>query len=88
MNLPELTTERLLLRPVLLSDAKDLFGLRSNTGQMKYIPRPVMQNMAEAEKMIADIQQGEADNTLLNWTMVLKETGGVFGRFRVLPFAS
>lgn len=86
MNLPELFTERILIRPVLISDAKDLFRLRSNPEQMKYIPRPVMKTIAEAEKMVADIQKGAIENTLLNWTMVLKENGaflGVFGFYRL-----
>jgi [ribosomal protein S5]-alanine N-acetyltransferase len=88
MNLPELSTDRIVLRPVLTRDANDLFGLRSDPVQMKYIPRPIMQTLAEAEKMIAEIQQGETNNTLLNWTMILKDTGaflGIMGYYRLYP---
>ena len=88
MILPVLETKRLILRPVEPKDAEGLFDIRRDPEQMKYIPRPVMQQPEEAEKMISDILKGVEENTLLNWTIVLKETQaflGIFGYYRLQP---
>lgn len=88
MIIPVLHTQRLVLRPVKQSDAAALYVLRSDPEQMKYIPRPLMQSIADAEKMLDDIVKGAETNTLLNWTITLKDDDaclGVFGFYRMFP---
>lgn len=72
LPLPSLSTQRLELRSMKLSDAEDFFQIRSNKEAMKYIDRPLMDTVEQAQKMIMDCEEGMAQNQLLNWGIYLK----------------
>ena len=81
-----LESERLFLRQLTLDDVHEVFELRSNPDIMKYIPRPLVTNLDEAQahiNMINDkIESGEA----INWGVTLKNENkllGIIGHYRI-----
>ena len=70
---PELTTERLLLRALILADAPGIRIMRSNEEAMKYINRPLTLTIEDAEKWIGVILESLAKNEGITWCMSLKE---------------
>jgi len=83
---PELITERLLLRPVIADDTQAVFELRSDPDHMRYIAKPLMQTLADAEAHIRLIQEGIEKNEMINWGVSLKENPeliGIIGFYRI-----
>jgi [ribosomal protein S5]-alanine N-acetyltransferase len=70
---PVLKTERLILQKMTHADAGDLFELRSNPDLMRYIPRPIAQNIEEVITLIDLINSNNDKNESLNWGFYLKE---------------
>lgn len=54
---PEITTDRLLLRRMSLSDAPRLFSLRADKTVMAYIDRELMKSQQEAETLLQQIDE-------------------------------
>jgi ribosomal-protein-alanine N-acetyltransferase len=86
---PNLKTDRLLLRRVDQSDANEIFALRSNAENMKYIPRPIVKTIEEALEHIAMIDNKIETNEGINWAITLKECPeqliGIIGHYRIKP---
>jgi aminoglycoside 6'-N-acetyltransferase len=77
-----ITTERLILRPMVLSDVNDLYEYQSDPETVKYIPWPARTNeqVKEAvEKVLKDIKFDNAGD-YLNYVWEVKETGKVIGQ--------
>ena len=69
---PILTTERLVLREIKNTDAKDFFVMRSNADTMRYIPRPVAVTEADVLEVIDRISTGLKTNESISWGITLK----------------
>lgn len=76
---PILETSRLILRAPEMSDAADIFELRSDPEVMKYIPRPLAKTPADVEELLQQIQGFTERNERINWALEWKETGKVLG---------
>ena len=73
---PVLETERMLLRNVSMSDAQDMFYLRSNADAMRYIQKPLAKSIADVEQLITKM----TDNTQrIQWGMTLKNDDKLIG---------
>ena len=70
---PFLTTARLVLREMTLTDAPGLFRLRSNEEVMKYINRPLTKTIEEAQTWIGMIVSSLQKGDGITWCMALKE---------------
>lgn len=70
---PELTTERLLLREMTLSDSPAVQRLRSNKDVMKYINRPLTLTVEDAQKWIGVIIDALQKAEGITWCICLKE---------------
>lgn len=70
---PELTTERLLLRKVTLSDAPAIFYLRSDKRILQYLSKAPAASLKEAEEFITRITNDLANNDGVLWGIALKE---------------
>ncbi|MBK8954140.1 MAG: GNAT family N-acetyltransferase [Saprospiraceae bacterium] len=64
---PELQTEKISLRKIRSEDAIALYRLRTNADVMKYLDRPIMQSVLEAEQLIQMMLDGIAENKNINW---------------------
>ncbi len=76
---PNLSTNRLLLRRINLSDAKDLFILRSDERMMKFLDRPRAQTISDAEKLIQIYDELLLNNEGINWGISLKGNARLLG---------
>lgn len=83
---PNLETERLFLRRVVVEDVAEIFALRSNKELMKYIPRPVIKTNEEALEHIAMIDQKIKAKESINWAITSKsdlKLIGIIGYYRI-----
>lgn len=76
---PTIETERLLMRRIMMSDAKELFALRSDERIMQYIDRPRAQSIDEAEKLIQLFEDTLQKNEGINWGITLKNDTRLLG---------
>ena len=84
--LPTLTTDRLILREVRMSDAPAFFIMRSDPEAMRYVRRPMAATLEDAEAFITRVQDGQRANTCAQWALTLKgndECIGVIGPWRI-----
>ena len=85
---PNLETDRLSLRRLLISDVNEIFALRSNPEVMKYIPRPIAKTTDDALEHIATIDTNIDKNEGINWAITLKNSDiliGIIGHYRIQP---
>ncbi len=76
---PSLTTARLSLRAVELTDAPEIFFLRSDPDVLKYVDRTAATNIEDAENFIRQNQQLTATNESILWAITLKNTKALIG---------
>ena len=84
---PRLESERLLFRKILLSDANELYLIRSNDDVMRFMDTKKMESINEAEKMIASIEESFKNGTGINWGIIEKSSNrfiGYFGFWRIV----
>jgi ribosomal-protein-alanine N-acetyltransferase len=87
-SFPELESERLLFRKILLSDAKDLFLIRSNDDVMRYMDVTRFESIDDTEKLINSVEKSYKKQTGINWAIIEKDSNsfvGYFGFFRIIP---
>jgi len=69
-----LKTDRLVLRPMAMADAADLFAIFSDPEAMAWWDRPPILRLAVAEDMIGDQIEAMADGLCLYWTVFVDDT--------------
>jgi ribosomal-protein-alanine N-acetyltransferase len=74
-----LETERLLLRPLELSDAEDMFAMDSNPEVHKYLWQNPTQAIEESIKTIEYVRSQYEKNIIGRFATILKETGEFIG---------
>ena len=82
---PNLESDRLLLRRIDENDLKEIFVMRSDAENMKYIPRPLLKNHEEALEHFAMIDSGIEKNESINWAITIKGSSkllGIIGFYR------
>ncbi|HRZ32537.1 MAG TPA: GNAT family N-acetyltransferase, partial [Flavobacterium sp.] len=78
MNLT-LETNRLLLRPLELSDAEVMFAMDSNPNVHKYLWQKPTKEIEEIIKVIEYVRKQYAENKIGRFATILKETGEFIG---------
>ena len=78
MNLT-LETERLILRPLEISDAEAMFAMDNNPNVHKYLWQKPTQELNETIKIIEMVQKQYVDNKIGRFATILKETGEFIG---------
>jgi len=87
---PELKTERLALRKILMLDCNEVLFLRSNKTVNKFIKRPKnrqTKNVADALKFIEEITNGVENNELFSWKITLKNNPTMIGSICLWNFS-
>lgn len=86
---PILESERLLFRRLVKEDVGMVLRMRSDAQTMRYIPRPLVANEAEALSHIAAIDERIENNTGINWAVAFRDRPndaiGIMGLFRIEP---
>ncbi len=72
-------TKRLTLRPLLTSDAPDLFTLDSNPEVMRFLGNHPIQSTDEVYVYLENIMQQYISNGKVRWAVIEKETGSFVG---------
>ena len=78
MNLT-LETKRLLLRPLVMSDAEDMLAMDSNANVHKYLWQKPSATIEETIKTIEYVQKQYKENNIGRFATILKETGEFIG---------
>lgn len=76
---PELKTERLVLRRMLMEDAHALFEMRSDERVMQFLDRPRAKTIADAENLIRLIDHDIDSNIGITWGVSLHGTSRLIG---------
>ena len=85
---PILSTKRLCLRRINLSDAQTFFEMRINEQVMKYIDRPRPASISDIELLIQTIDKNIQDNRAITWAITNKESElliGTIGFHKIYP---
>ena len=77
--IPELFTERLLLREISAADVKEFFQLRSDKNVMQFIDRPLVQTMDDTMALIQKIADGHKKNENITWAITLQNLPKLIG---------
>lgn len=70
---PQIATERLLLRRLTLSDAPEIFFLRSDKSVLQFLGKEPSATISDAEKFINKINLDIDAGDIIMWGIVLKE---------------
>lgn len=81
-NIPVLTTERLTLRQLQLTDAQEIFLLRSDAAINKYLNRQLCHNIDEAIGFINKI----TENNALYWAITFSNKNVLLGTICLFDF--
>ena len=73
MNLT-LETERLILRPLEISDAEAMFAMDNNPNVHKYLWQQPTQELNETIKIIKMVQKQYEENKIGRFATIIKET--------------
>lgn len=85
---PTLFSERLIYREINESDVEQVFQLRSNPENMKFIPRPLLKNHQDSLEHIKMIKEKTTNNEGINWVVCLKDDPkmiGLVGHYIIKP---
>lgn len=78
-SFPDLSSPRLKLREVDLSDSYEFFKLRSDRRVMEFMDRPLLTSVNEAEEMIHKIKTAFDSNESITWAISLKDQNEMIG---------
>jgi len=85
---PEFESERLLFRKILLSDAKDIFLIRSDDDVMRFMDVLKHHSVSDSEKLIDSMEESYTGETGICWAMIEKRSKtfiGYIGFIRMTP---
>lgn len=78
-KIPELITNRLILRQLAMEDAPALFHIWSDCEVTKYLNINAFTHIGQAKEMIELLNQLAVEQKAMRWTIVLKETNHPIG---------
>jgi ribosomal-protein-alanine N-acetyltransferase len=81
-----LESDRLFLRRIDLGDAAQMLALKGDAENMKFVPRPLITTMTEAEENIKMFDSKIESNEGINWAITLKhstELIGIIGLYKI-----
>ncbi len=76
---PRLTSERLVLRPLVIGDADEILFLRSDDLVNRYLDRLKSTSIEEARNFIRKIEKGIASDEWIYWAITLKNEKKLIG---------
>ncbi len=84
---PILTSERLTLRQLLISDEQEIFILRSDSEINKYLDRKPSKTIEDARNFINMINENIDKNVSLYWAITLRESNIMVGTICLYGFS-
>lgn len=84
---PVLTTERLTLRQLSITDEQEIFTLRSDSEINKYLDRQVSKTVDDARNFINKVNENIDKNTSLYWAITLSDKNILVGTVCLFGFS-
>lgn len=84
---PILTTERLTLRQVLITDEQEIFTLRSDSEINQYLDRQVSKTIDDAKNFINAVNENINKNDALYWAITLSARNKLVGTICLFGFS-
>ena len=84
---PILTTERLILRQLLISDEQEIFTLRSDSEINKYLDRQISNTIDDARNFINKVNENISKNDSLYWAITLGDKNKLVGTICLYGFS-
>lgn len=78
-----LETERLILRPFCLEDAKHIFEIRSNEYVMKFMDSSFHNSLSDSEKFVESNLENQAKGNGYFWAIIEKTSNKFIGDFSI-----
>jgi len=78
-SFPEFETERLRFRKIYVSDAKEIFLIRSNDDVMRFMDVPRHHSISDSEKLIETAEESYKNETGMNWAIIEKHSQSFIG---------
>lgn len=78
-DIPELETERLILRKVTMRDAEDMFAYTSDQDVARYVTWDTHRTMEDSKEFIRFIEQQYDNAAIAPWGIEYKENGRMIG---------
>ncbi len=78
-SFPVLRTKRLILREIMISDAEEIFRMRSNDRVNQFIARPMMEEVTSAEGLVQRTRQAFTDKKAIGWAGLLRNQKEIIG---------
>ncbi len=78
-SIPTLETERLRLRPILVTDKAGVMAIRSDRQTMAHIPTPMAISLEDAEEHIAKIHADQRAGKMMAWAITLRPSKDLLG---------
>jgi [ribosomal protein S5]-alanine N-acetyltransferase len=78
-HFPILTTDRLILRKVITTDAESVYKLRNDPKTVEYTARPPYQNIQEAIAMVDKMEESYLQSEGISWAITLKNSDTMIG---------
>lgn len=79
MNSATLKTDRLILRPIQISDVDEIFFLRSDSRILKYLDIPPAKSSIDVLKFIEKIKTGTGNKECYYWGITIKPKENLVG---------
>lgn len=87
MSFPILTTERLILRQLVISDEQEIFILRSDSELNRYLDRQISKTIDDARNFITKVNENNSKNTSLYWAITLSDKDMLVGTICLFGFS-
>jgi ribosomal-protein-alanine N-acetyltransferase len=84
---PILTTERLTLRQLLISDEEEIFTLRSDREINKYLDRQLSNTIGDARNFISKVNENINKNISLYWAITIGNSNTLIGTICLYGFS-
>ncbi|WP_071843751.1 GNAT family N-acetyltransferase [Hymenobacter sp. DG25A] len=84
---PILTTERLTLRQLVITDEQEIFTLRSDSEINKYLDRSISNTIDDAKKFINKVNESISNNESLYWVITLNNKNTLAGTICLFSFS-
>lgn len=86
-HLPVLETPRLILRPLKMSDAKDIYAYSKDPAVSRYVLWETHRSIADSKLYLRYMKRRYSAGQPSSWGIVLKETGRVVGTIGFMNFS-
>src|SRR6187401_978033 len=84
---PILTTERLILRQLVINDEQEIFTLRSDSEINKYLNRQIANTIDDARNFINRVNENVNKNDSLYWAITLSDKNKLVGTVCLFGFS-